>query len=196
MLIQGPGPNDTVGSMLTVGMVLTGLVVISVGGLIALWPLGSAPTGFKPSYGAVSATATSLPFEVRYRRAGWGRMLSAKGTVRFDADNLQVAGMLTPSPIFQLTVLLVLTILPIILFQVGLGIIPALAIAYYVGRKRVELVLPYHSVSDVTVKGCLLRLRTPETPRQIALYVSATDGERLYRELESRYPTALGGWRG
>jgi hypothetical protein len=194
-LINGPGPRDTIGSMVTMGLVITGLVVVSVGGLIALWPLASAPTSFKPSYGAVPATAAGLPFEVRYRRAGWGRMLSAKGTLRFDADSLQVAGMLTPSPVFQIGVLLVLTVLPIILLQVGLGIIPALAIAYYVGRKRVELALPYHDISDVTVKGCLLRLRTPGTPRQIALYVSATDGERLYRELEARYPAALGGWR-
>src|SRR5258708_2563935 len=49
MFINGPGPRDTIGEMLTVGLVLTGVLAVSVFGVIKLYPYVSAPNRFTPS---------------------------------------------------------------------------------------------------------------------------------------------------
>src|SRR5262249_7277724 len=102
MIVKGPGPRDTISEMITVGLTLTGVFAVSLFGLIKLFPLVSAPTSFKPSYGVIPADVTGHPFDVKYQRGGWGRSLSSKGTVRFDTDGLIVEGYLTPRPLFQL----------------------------------------------------------------------------------------------
>jgi hypothetical protein len=35
-----------------------------------------------------------------------------------------------------------------------------------------------------------------DTPKQVSFAVASVDGERLYRELLPRFPTALRGWMG
>lgn len=196
MLINGPGPRDTIAEMVNVGLILTGGFLVFGAAAAALWPLASAPTHFTPSYSAVAPTVAGHPFEVRYRRAGWGRTMSGKGAVRFDPDGLAVAGYVTPSPLLQIVVVIVFTVVPLVLFSIGLGLIPALLVAHYLGRKQRVTTLPYHQLGTPSVQGCGVTVAGAGTPQNISFVVAVVDGERLYRELLPRFPGALGGWFG
>lgn len=184
----GPGVAPSPSVEITISVVFLG----SLGGLIALWPLSRLASGFTPSYGPIPAAAAGMPFEVRFSHSGLGRSLIGRGSIRFDADALRVSGVLSPSPLLQISVIVALTVVPLLLFSFGLGIFPALLIAYYVGRRRLDLTLPYQSLGALRVKGARLSLAAPGTPRRITLRVSPVDGERLYRELMLRYPAEIG----
>lgn len=196
MLISGPGPRDTISSMIIIGTLLTLLVALSIAALVVLWPYLTAPTSFKTSYIAVPATTAGHVFEIRYQRVGLSRTMLGKGTLRFDPEGLLMTGYLSPSPWLQLTIVLLFTLLPLLLLGIGLGIVPALIIAWFVGRKPMEFTLPYHSLSDLVVKDCHVTLSTPDVPRKLSFLVAISDGERLYRELQPRFPAALNGWQG
>jgi len=176
--------------------VVAGLFFAGLAGLIFVWPRAQADTRFTPGYGVIPPTSTGHPFEVRFRRYLWGRSLRGNGTIQFDSDHLVIAGHLEPHALFQLGIVLVLTFLPLLLFGFGLGIIPALIIAYYVGRKRMQQTIGYHAIRDLTVKGSRVTFHSDTTPRQTAFSVAGVDGERLYRELLLRFPADLGGWQG
>jgi hypothetical protein len=188
MIIKGPGPRDTIESMITLGLVLGGVLGVSLFGLIKLYPYVSAPTSFQPAYGAVPAEAAGHVFEAKYRRRGWGRSLSGKGAVRFD-QALHIEGYLTPSPLFQSGIILLVTIIPLVVLGIGLGFIPALIIAYYAGRKQISQAIPYTDMRELMVKGCRVSFRRPGgLPGNIAFYIAASDGERLYHELQEHFP--------
>jgi hypothetical protein len=195
MIINGPGPRDTVNEMVTVGLVLTGGFIVFGAGTAALWPLAAAPTRFTPAYGTISALTAGHPFAVRYQRVGWGRTMSDTGSVRFDADGLTIMGYVTPNPLLPLLVLILFTAVPLVMFGVGLGFIPALILAHYLGRRQHVMPIRYQDLYDLTVQGCRVTFSGPETPRQISFFVASVDGERLYRELLPRFPAALGGWQ-
>lgn len=196
MVIQGPGLHDTIGEMVTIGLILTGGIIVFGAATLALLPWASAPTRFTPSYGTVPPAITNHPFEVRYQRSGWGRTMSDKGTVCFDTGGLAVTGYITPSPLLQLLIVIVFTLVPLLMFGVGLGFLPALIIAHYLGRKQLVTRLPYQDLGDVVVQGCRATVKGPGTPKKISFIVASVDGERLYRELLPRFPGALGGWLG
>jgi hypothetical protein len=161
-----------------------------------LWPLVTAQTSFSPSYAAVPATTTGHPFEVRFRRAAWARSMSGTGSIRFEPTGLTVSGYLTPSRLLQLAVLIVFTVVPLLVFGVGLGLIPALLLAHYLGRKRIVTTLPYEQLQELMVRGCRVSVKGPGIPERIAFAVARVDGERLYRELLPHFPVALKGWLG
>jgi hypothetical protein len=195
MLIQGPGPRDTIGEMLTVGLVLTGVLAVSLFGVIKLYPYVSAPNRFTPSYGQVAPTLAGQLFEVRFQRPRWSRSFRGKGTLRFEADQLVIDGTLEPSGWFQIGIVVVVTLVPLLAFGVGLGILPALLLAFLLGKKKRSRTVPYASINDLVVRGCRATFTNPgDTPNKVALYVAQQDGERLYRELAQRFPAALGSW--
>ena len=197
MLINGPGPRDTIGEMLTVGLVLSGVLAVSVFGIVKLYPYVSAPNRFTPSYGQLPPTASGQPFEVRFQRPRFSRTFRGKGTLRFEPDQLVIDGTLEPSGLFQLTIVLLVTLVPLLVFRVGLGLIPALLLAFLLGKKKRSRAVPYASMSDLAVRGCRVTFNAPgEIPNKVALYVAQQDGERLYRELAQRFPATLGGWVG
>jgi len=185
---SAPGnPNSSLIALL-VSVVLFGG---SLFGLIKLYPLVSAPTNFKPTYGAIPADMRGHPFEVRFRRNAWSRSFSGKGTIRFDADTLLVEGYLTPSALFQLGVVLVVTIIPIVVLGIGLGLIPALILAYFLGRKKLASNIAYVDIRDLGLQGCRVSfVNGDEIPRKVDFYVATPDGERLYREMQARFPAA------
>lgn len=176
MVVNGPGPRDTVASMLALGAFLTLALATCLVALWMLWPLLKARTRFTPSYGAISATTMAHPFEVRFERVGLGRTLEGKGTLRFEPHGVYLSGTLTPSPITQL----------------AFGVL----IARLIGHKRVEMLLPYHQLSGLRLEGCRVTIDGPGRPQRVAVAVAACDGERLYRELLPRFPSALNGWQG
>lgn len=197
MIIKGPGPRDTIGSMVTLGLTLTGILAVSLFGLFKLFPLVSAPTSFKPSYGIVAADLAGHPFDVKYQRGGWGRSMSRTGTLRFSPDGLLIEGYLTPSPLFQLGIVAVVTLIPLVVLGIGLGLLPALIIAYYAGRKKIAQTIPYLTIRDLSAKGCKVTFKNPGAqPGQVTFCVATSDGERLYRELQARFPAMMIGGQG
>jgi hypothetical protein len=176
------------------------LLVIVAGsafGLVKLYPYVSSPSRFTPTYGPVMPDALGQPFENRYRQRGLSRSFRGKGTARFEDHQLVLDGTLAPSALFQLGVVVVVTVVPLLVFGIGLGLIPALLIAFLLGKKKVVRAIPYGDLRDLTVKGCQVSFNcTGAAPNKVAFYVAEQDGERLYRELAQRFPSALGGWTG
>ena len=171
--------------------------VISLYGAIRLYPLVAAPTRFKPSYGQLDPNFMGQPFEVRFQQPILARAFRGKGTLRFESNQMVFDGTLAPSALFQLGVVVVFTIVPLLVFRVGLGLLPALLIAYLLGKKKLSRVVPYADVRELTVKGCHVTFSCQgEKPNKIAFATSQMDGERLYREMAQRFPAALGGWTG
>lgn len=190
-----PLPDSFTTNLLTVS--IAALVCVgSLAALVFIWPYMQGPARFTPGYGAVAASTLAHPFEVRYQRYLWGRSMRGKGTAQFTPEGLFIEGHVEPHALFQLGIVFTLTFLPLVLFGFGLGIIPALIIAYYAGRRKYSWTISYEGLHDVTVKGRQVALRTDGVPKRISFAVASADGERLYRELLPRFPGALGGWQG
>ncbi|MEW6027844.1 MAG: hypothetical protein ACOYZ8_05890 [Chloroflexota bacterium] len=165
----------------------------SIFGLVKLWPFLSYGSDFKTA--PVEPTTMGRPFETRFVRAGGGSAFIEKGTVTFEADQLVVDGTLGPSPWVILGVILVVTVLPLVMFGCGLGLIPALLLAYFIGRKKTTLRLPYTSLTSLTVDARTVKLASSYgDPGKVGFIVSSADGERLYRELRLHYPQAVSSW--
>lgn len=195
-LLGGTVPPGSITADVIAIMVATVVCIASVGGLLVIWPYLRGPARFTPAYGAVAPTTVAHPFEVRFPRYLWGRSMRGAGAVRFTPEALEISGHREPHILFQVGIVLVVTYLPLLFFGFGLGIIPALLIAYYAGRTHVTLTLPYTALRIESVRGRLVTLRTQESPKVIIFAVASVDGERLYRELQPRFPAALGGWLG
>jgi hypothetical protein len=176
-------------------LLLIVIVAVSAFGIVKLYPYVSSPSRFKPTYDQVMPDTLGQPFENRYSQRGLSRSFRGKGTVRFEAEQLVLDGTLAPSALFQLGVVVVVTLLPLLLLGIGLGLIPALLIAFLLGKKKVVRAVPYGAMRDLTLKGCQVSFScTGAAPNKVAFYVAEQDGERLYRELAQRFPTVLGGW--
>ena len=96
-----------------------------------------------------------------------------------------------PQPSYGLKLLimigavLLLTIAPLVVFGFGLGVIPALLIAYYAGRKKLGLSIPYGDLREPRMNGCIATFGIPNSlPGKIVFAAAQIDGERLYREVQ------------
>lgn len=179
--------------------ILTGVILPlvllggSIWGLVKLWPYLSYGGDFKTL--PVEPTAMGKSFEVRFIRAGGGSAFINKGTVTFEPEHLVADGTLGPSPWVILGVILVVTVLPLVLFGCGLGIIPALLIAYFIGRKKATTRVPYTGINSLTLDTRAVKLASSHSdPAKIGFIASSADGERLYRELQIHYPQAVAFW--
>ena len=65
-----------------------------------------------------------------------------------------------------------------------------------IGRKKITRTIRFSDISDLQVQGRRVTFRCTGVPKQLSFVVAQVDGERLYRELLSRFPGALGGWTG
>jgi len=185
--------GSIVSDLLPLWMAL-GLLVASAAGVVVLWPLVRRPTSFRPSYGQIPPDITGQPFDVRFRKPLFARSFGGKGILRFDAEQLALDGTLGPNAWLQIGVVVLLTVLPLVYFGIGLGVIPALLIAGLIGRKKLPLAVPYTQLRDVKLNGGQLSFRRDgDAPNTVILNVSQLDGERLYREMALRFPVALGG---
>lgn len=195
-LVRGETLPDTLTANLIALAVDTLLFIASLVGLIVLWPRARASTRFVPSYGTIDPMARQAPFEVKFRRYLWGRSMRGTGTVVFGDEALTIQGDLEPHALFQIGIVVLVTVAPLVVLGIGLGIIPALILAYYLGRKKITTVIPYHNLHDLQVVGRDVTFLNSGPTKQVSFTVAANDGERLYRELLSRFPAALGGWTG
>lgn len=180
-------------SLIAIGITLV-LLAACCFGIYKLFPSTRKLTDFKPSYGSIATDVEGQPFEVRFQRADGGRNIMGKGKVQFTPGGLLVEGWLTPSALVQIGIVLLVTIIPMVICGMALGIIPALLIAYYVGRKNLNLTLPYSSLLDPKLHDGSLsfRLATPP-PKKVMFYVALSDAERLYREVERHPATPTAG---
>lgn len=177
---------------LLVPLLVLGLCVF---GLRKLWRYASAPKDFKIM--AVAANTAGQPFEVRFAHlmSFTSRSFNGKGFCRFDEEKITLDGTSWPSPAFQLGVIVVVTVLPLVIFGFGLGLIPALILAYFLGKKQMSQEVHYKDILDLSVKGRTVTITfSGESPNKVKFTTASADGERLYRELYSRYPKAVTEW--
>lgn len=194
-LAQGTAlPDSTTSNLIAVAIAVV-ICVAGIASLVALWPHTRGQARFTPSYGVIAPTTIDHPFDVRFERYLWGRSMRGAGTVQFTPTALTIAGNREPHPAFQLGIVLVVSLGPLILFGFGLGLIPALLIAYYVGRQRVSMTIPYPEIQHIMVKRRTVTLRSTQSPQVIMFGVAAGDGERLYRELGRHFPAVVAGMR-
>lgn len=178
---------------------LVGVVCLALG-VAGLWftmPRLRYGTRFTPSYAPIPPHAPGQIFDARFSRPGVKRSFQGKGTIQFHPQHLVVSGTLMPSTLLQLGVVVLLTALPLVVFGIGLGVLPALIIGGLIGRKKWMCSVPYHLIRDLTITGCHLRFASAEMqPQFFRVQLSSADGERLYRELGMRFPAALPSWQG
>jgi|GEM_PF-809053 len=161
---------------------------------IKLWRIARSPTRARVAF-RVAPTALGQPFAVQFRRHRFARTLNGKGVVRFEDNHLFLEGTLEPSVAFQVGVIVMVTVVPLIVFKIGLGLIPALLLAYALGRQKIAHAIACQDIRDPVVKGCTVFARCPgESPAVVKFRVASSDGERLYRERLRHYPQAVGGW--
>jgi hypothetical protein len=179
------------------------LLVASIPGLVFLSRYALATTGFAPSYGTIPSTLPGRPFEVRYLGHLWGRSLYGAGRIRFGEKHLTLRGDLKPGILVQVALVVAGALIllagsqalniPLLVGSI-LSVLPVLLV-WFVGRKAITRDIPYSSISALRVKGCHVEFCCSEgAPQHVRLYVSSIDGERLYHELQPRFPAAVVGW--
>jgi hypothetical protein len=191
MAIIQPEPGSaalgaSVLSLLGLGVVLA----VSILALIKLYPYATRPAKFQLRNGILPADAVSSDFDVRFMRAG-GRTFGGKGYARFSDTGLVVSGTMPPTVATQLLVIVCVTVIPLVVLGIGLGIIPALVLAYYIGRSEMSVSLSYPQTA-LSVKGRTATISAQGyTPQKIKFRIATTDGERFYNALRKNYPHAL-----
>jgi preprotein translocase subunit Sec61beta len=140
---------------------------------------------------------------VRYLGRLWRRSLHGAGRIRFSDKHLTLRGSLKPGILVQVALAVVGALLVLLaghmlniplMLGSALSILPVLLV-YFAARKAMTCDIPYSSISYLSVKGCHVEFRcVGKVPQRVRLYVSGVDGERLYHELQPRFPAALVGW--
>lgn len=185
LLVSSPPGTVTTRSNTTVQLI--GSFVIVVGGIFAffkwMYPFTNQPTKFMPRNSIFSADQLGQNFEVRFMRAR-GRTFYGKGDVRFAEKGFVINGTLPPPVGVQLLVILVVTVVPLIIFRFGLGLLPALLIAQFIGKESVSVQIPYEAMQLVPKGRTITITALSSLPRNIKFRVATTDGERFYRELD------------
>src|SRR5687767_9454259 len=72
-LVRGDELPDGRTTNIIVVAVTAGIGLLSIGGLVIMWPYLQGPPRFTPTYGLADPRAQGVPFEVRFQRYLWGR---------------------------------------------------------------------------------------------------------------------------
>jgi len=191
--------NSTSDTLLTNLLSLVIMLALTGGSGVALfflWPQMRKPTSFTPKTGITEPSRAAALLSVKFEPPAFATTLRGDGTVTFTESDLMLSGTQPPNGLVQLGVVLVVTVLPLAIFGCGLGLLPALVLAYYIGRKQVTLAIPYSQVMVQSVKGTTVHLKAAaSSPDNVRFRVSSLDGERLYRELYQRLPQAVSPWQ-
>jgi hypothetical protein len=157
--------------LLLISTIVTFLGIIAV---IILIRTMRSPISFTPSYSQISPTQFGQTFEVWYEKPESHQSFDGKGSLRFDAAYLILTGTLSR--------------------RNSGGMISAL-LSLLEGREEISFQLPYENISMLTIKGRRMRFNIGGSSifqrSWVIFYVSDVDGERMYRELKQRFPTAL-----
>jgi hypothetical protein len=179
--------------LLLIGVALLGL---SVWGMIKIWRYAAAPTDYKLPVSSSDPRLLGHSFTVKFGKIATSRSFTGSGSLRFSDEGLRLSGRAEPTVIFQLGVILIVTIIPLVIFGWGFGIIPALLIAAYFGREDMDLTVPYDAIQKLAIDGRNVVLDCPpHKPKKFKFRVALGDGERFYRELYNHYPQATTAWQ-
>lgn len=153
------------------GPLLIGLGTFAI---IKLFPLLRAPISFTTSYAPVVSTQLGQPIEVWYEEIDFQRSLKGKGVILFAPEELIIGGNI----------------------ELAIGMVLILDIARkLLAGERVVGKVPYKNITQIIVKGRYIRLNIGGnnifTRYLVSFYVSESDGERIYRELKLRFPSAI-----
>lgn len=156
-----------------------------------LWSQFLSPaTKFTSDWEHYAPDKLGAPFEVRFE-SNYSRTFVGKGMLSFKDAGIEIEGYMPPSLLYQIGIIVVVTVVPLIFLGIGIGIIPALFIAQYLGKKEALSWMPYHRLS-LKLKGRSAMLhQSSATPAKVSLRLASQDGERFYRELNAHYPQAL-----
>lgn len=146
-------------------------------------------TSYPPS------TTMGEMFPVKYQNVAFTRTYGRKGSLVFSDEHLDLHGSLPPDTGTKLMVIAIVTILPMVLFKIGLGIIPALLIASYIGRQDSSSYISYDRISEFELKGRTVSISCDgTTPKKFKFRLDSRDGERFYHELYHRLPESVTEW--
>jgi hypothetical protein len=172
-----------------------GVFGLCVFGLRKIRGYAYAPGDFKPKTAPVAPNLLGRQFEVRFAKTLISRSFFGTGTVKFDEEQMVLDGTLQPSIGLQLGIIVVVTVVPLVLFGFGLGIIPALILAALIGKKETSRRVSYRDILDLSIKGRVVSIScSGEVPNKFKFRVASSDGERLYRELYHHHPKAVAEW--
>ena len=160
-----------------------------------IWRYAAAPRDFKVS--SIAPENLGQSFEVKFSHllSFTSRSLNEKGFCRFEPEQMVLEGTLWPTLAYQLGIVVIVTAVPLVLFGIGLGLIPALILAVWLGKKQVVLQIPYAKLQTLSIKGRTISISMPEKEPNKAKFTAAmADGERLYRELFTHSPQAVTEW--
>ncbi len=74
------------------------------------------------------------------------------------------------------------------LFKFALGLLPALILAGFIGRKKIVQPIPYHQIRGIRLSGNTITLECPSlSPSKSWFYVASVDGPRLHGEIQPRF---------
>lgn len=170
--------RDTPGSfwkdgfpLLLISTIMTFLGIIAV---IILVRTMRSPISFTPSYGQITPRQFGQTFEVWYEKPDSHQSFDGKGSLHFDAAHLMLSGTLSR--------------------RNSGGMISAI-LSLLEAREEISSHVPYENISMLTIKGRRIRFNIGGSSiferSWVIFYVSEMDGERMYRELKQRFPTAL-----
>jgi len=157
--------------LLLISAIVTVLGTIAV--LILVRTMRS-PISFTPSYGQTSPRQFGQTFEVWYEKPESHQSFDGKGSLHFDAAHLILTGTLSR--------------------RNSGGMISAI-LSLLEGRQEISSHAPYENISKLTIKGRRIRFNIGGSSiferNWVIFYVLEMDGERMYRELKQRFPSAL-----
>ncbi len=188
--------ENPLGSLLSIALGI--LILAGCGWAVArIWRYASRPTDqhLRPSY--TSPDVVGKSFIGQFIHVHTNRTFNGSGLIRFEPEHLVMNGRLEPGIAFQLLIIFVVTVIPLVLFGIGLGLIPALILAAYLGKKEeAGYSIPYSRINQITVQGRTIRLTCDDIsfPHKSKFRVAPGDGERLYRELQQHHPSAVMAW--
>lgn len=175
-----PGASDGHVQGLLGGLMLFCILLVCVGGVMMLQSSYTDARQFTPKYDPVPPHHLGAPLAVRFRRNPLWRSLAGKGTIQFDQGHLSIDGSLIPH----------------VLRRIGSAALTTFMLLAFNMRtpkmQPVQQAIPYTAMHDVRVRGAEVSFTYPgNVPETFTFRVSVQDGERLYRELDLRFPGAV-----
>ncbi len=179
---------------LTICLIAIPVCTSCIFGVVTLLPASRRPVDFTPDL-SVPPEAEGQPFDVRLAHKGSGQSFSGTGVVQFFPDHMTIDGTHEINGSIPFGIFVAVT-LALKLFgpQVwsAIGLLPALIVARYIGRKKIVQTIPYHAIRGITVDGNTVTLACPGlSPSKSSFYVASADGPRLHGELHPRFAALL-----
>ena len=180
--------RETSGSDLTFWLIYVIVGGAGTVGIIKRIPQFRRPVDFSPRFGAIPSGVYGQPFDVRLQRKTFGSAFEGEGVVQFFPDHLIVDGHRDTHGYVQLAIFLLVTIIPLLTVGGMLGVIPALLLAKYVGRKKQIQPIYYQQIRSIKQNGNTVTVDCPSlSPAKSVFYVASVDGPRLHGELHPRF---------